>query len=250
MTLAGKRILVTGSTRGIGKPAAEELAAKGASVILHGRNEEAVASAVSLFSAQGWKATGIAADLSSRHDIARLAQEAGDIDALVNVAGIYEEECLDQVTSESWARTMDVNLTAPWLLAKQLLPGLRNSRGVIINVASDAGFIGIAGGSTYCASKGALIGLTKALAVELAPDVRALCICPGPVATNMMANSLAASPDPEATRAQWENYALLKRVAEPSEIASFIAYAASDEAGFATGAVWLMDGGVTAGRRP
>ena len=130
-----------------------------------------------------------------------------------------------------------------------MLDGLRRRRGLIINVASDAGLLGIAGGATYCASKGALIGLTKALAIELAPDVRAVCICPGPVATDMMTQSVAAAHDQEAALNQWTNYAPLGRIAAPREIASLIAYAASADAAFATGSVWLMDGGLTAGKR-
>jgi len=244
-----KRILITGSTRGIGRATAEYLAAQGAEVILHGRNREDVEAAVARLEIAPTLVRGITADLSSRTDIARLAESAGEIDVLINCAGIYEEQAVEKLDAGSWARTMDVNLSAPWLLSRLLLDGLKRRQGLIINVASDAGFLGVAGGGTYCASKGALIGLTKALAIELAPEVRALCICPGPVATDMMAQSVAAAQDQEAAFAQWTNYAPLRRTAVPREVASLIAYAASQDAAFATGSVWLMDGGLTAGKR-
>lgn len=249
MTAMPKRILVTGSTRGIGRATAEYFAVGGADVILHGRHREDVDAAVIRLEAAPATVSGIAADLSSRADIARLAEFAGEIDVLINCAGIYEEQALEGLDAQSWARTMDINLTAPWLLSRLMLDGLRRRRGLIINVASDAGLLGVSGGGTYCASKGALIGLTKALAIELAPDVRAVCICPGPVATDMMTQSVAAAHDQEAALNQWTNFAPLGRTAVPREIASLIAYAASADAAFATGSVWLMDGGLTAGKR-
>jgi meso-butanediol dehydrogenase/(S,S)-butanediol dehydrogenase/diacetyl reductase len=118
-----------------------------------------------------------------------------------------------------------------------------------VNVSSDSGLLGYGGSAVYSASKGAVIGLTKALAVELAPHVRALCICPGPVATDMMANAVEAAPDPEAARRHWANYPMLGRVAEPREIAEAIVFAASPAASFATGSVITIDGGATAGKR-
>ena len=248
MVMAG-RILITGSTRGIGRATAEILAAQGAEVILHGRRREDVDAAVARLAFASAPVSGVAADLASRAEVARLAETAGEVDVLINCAGIYEEQAAENLDAQSWARTMDVNLTAPWLLSRLLLDGLKHRHGLIINVASDAGFLGIAGGGTYCASKGGLIGLTKALAVELAPDVRALCICPGPVDTDMMKQTVAAAQDQEAAHVQWTNYALLKRTADAREIASLIAYAASKDAAFATGSVWLMDGGLTAGKR-
>ena len=120
---------------------------------------------------------------------------------------------------------------------------------MIVNIASDAALLGYPGCSVYGASKGGLVGLTRALAVELAPEVRAICICPGPVDTEMMRASIARSPDPAAARQQWADNTLLGRVAEPREIAEAIVFAASPAASFATGSVWTLDGGVTAGKR-
>jgi NAD(P)-dependent dehydrogenase (short-subunit alcohol dehydrogenase family) len=119
-----------------------------------------------------------------------------------------------------------------------------------VNVSSDSALLGYAGSIAYCASKGALAGLTRALATELAPDVRVLCVCPGPIDTDMMRESIEAQPDPEAARRQWQSYPLLQRIAAPAEIAEAILFAASPACTFQTGSLIIIDGGATAGRKP
>jgi NAD(P)-dependent dehydrogenase (short-subunit alcohol dehydrogenase family) len=126
---------------------------------------------------------------------------------------------------------------------------LRQLRGVIVNVGSDAAMLGYAGCLAYCAAKGGLVGLTRALATELAPDVRVLCVCPGPTETDMMRASVSASPDEAKARQQWASYTLLNRVASPQEIGEAILLAASPRASFLTGSVIMADGGATAGKR-
>jgi NAD(P)-dependent dehydrogenase (short-subunit alcohol dehydrogenase family) len=241
----GKRILVTGSTRGIGRATAELFREKGADVILHGRSATEVAHLARI----GGHAEGIAADLSRRGEVMKLAEAAGQVDILVNCAGIYIEKSIAETDEAIFDRTIEINLTAAFLLTRALLPKLRRSKGVIVNVSSDSGIVGYAGGSAYSAAKGALIGLTKALAVELAPDIRALCICPGPVATDMMENAVQSAPDPDAARRQWASFPMLGRVAEPREIAEAICFAASPAASYATGSIIVIDGGTTAGKR-
>ncbi|WP_119274635.1 SDR family NAD(P)-dependent oxidoreductase [Taklimakanibacter deserti] len=246
--LSGKRVLVTGSTRGIGRATAELFLAKGAEVIVHGRSRGDVDRTIDELGHRD-RITGHAADLARRGETKRLAEEAGAIDILVNCAGIYIEKSIINSDEAFFDRTIEINLTAGFLLSRSLLPSLRQRRGVIVNVSSDAGLLGYGGSSVYAASKGAVIGLTKALAVELAPDVRALCICPGPVATDMMENAVKATSDPEAARRQWASFPLLGRVARPSEIAEAIVFAASPAASFATGSIITIDGGTTAGKR-
>lgn len=244
LQLAGKRVLVTGSTRGIGRAAAALFLAEGAGVILHGRSPEAVTK-----SARELSCEGIAARLDDRQEVLRLVREAGEVDVLVNCAGVYEEKSIADTDEVAWDRMFATNLTAPFLLCRALLPGLARRRGVIVNVSSDSGLLGYPNGVAYCASKGALIGLTRALAVECAPAVRALCVCPGPVDTDMMRETVAAQPDPHAAMRQWESVPLLRRVARPDEIGRAILAAASPVFSYATGGLIVVDGGASAGRK-
>lgn len=248
--LAGKRILITGSTRGIGHAAARRFKSEGALVLIHGRDARTVeAAAADLSSPAGPAVTGLCGDLADREGCDRLITSCGDIDVLINCAGVLETATVEASSEELWRRVMEVNVTAPWRLARGLLPGLRRRHGVIVNVSSDAGLLGYSQNTVYCASKGALIGLTRALAAELAPDVRVLCVCPGPVDTDMMRLAVASEPDPAAARRSWADGPLLQRVASPDEIAGAIAYAASSDCSFATGNLIVVDGGTTTGKR-
>jgi NAD(P)-dependent dehydrogenase (short-subunit alcohol dehydrogenase family) len=244
---AGKRVLVTGSTRGIGAATADQLLDRGATVILHGRRQGDVDAAVAARAAQhGSRVSGQAADLADRAQVRRLAAAAGDLDILINGAAIYEERDVAASDEAFWDTTIATNVTAPWILAQALLPGLRARRGVVVNVGSDAAYLGYPNSAVYCASKGAIVGLTRALAVELGPDVRAICICPGPVMTDMM----GATPEERtANGTVWSRWTMLRRAAEPREIAAAIAFAASADASYATGSVIAVDGGAGAGRR-
>jgi meso-butanediol dehydrogenase/(S,S)-butanediol dehydrogenase/diacetyl reductase len=247
-TFPDKRVLVTGSTRGIGRATAELFLAKGADVVLHGRRQsdvDRVAAQLGIRNAL----KGYAADLARRDETLRLAKEAGEVDILVNCAGIYAEKSIADTDEAFFETTIEINLTAAFILVRTLLPILRARRGVVVNVSSDSGLVGYGGNAAYAASKGAVIGLTKAIAVELAPDIRALCVCPGPVATDMMENAIMATPDPETARRQWASFPMLGRVASPHEIAEAIVFAASPAASFATGSIITVDGGTTAGKR-
>ena len=195
------------------------------------------------------KAQAFGADLTKAEQIDKLISDAGEIDVLVNCAGIYEDMPMATASEADWDRTIAVNTTAPWRLSRGFLPSLRKRKGVIVNIGSDAGVLGYAGCVAYCASKGAVIGLTKALAVELAPEVRALCVCPGPVATDMMEQSVMKAADPDAERLRWASFPHMRRIADPAEIAEAVFFAASPDCGFATGSVIMVDGGVTAGKR-
>ncbi len=234
----GKRVLITGSTRGVGRATAECFVEEGASVIVHGRSRDAAEKVARELGAHAVAAHG---DLADRSSVAAIARAAGEVDVLVNCAGIFEEKSIEEADEAHWDRTMQVNLTAAWALSRALMTGLRRRKGVIVNVSSDAGLLGYARSTVYCASKGALIGLTRAITVELAPDVRALAVCPGPIDTDMMREN--------AEPGQWEAFPLLKRVAQASEVAEAILFAASPRAAFQTGSVITIDGGTTAGKQ-
>jgi NAD(P)-dependent dehydrogenase (short-subunit alcohol dehydrogenase family) len=247
---SGRKVLITGSTRGIGHAAALAFLAEGAEVVLHGRNQPAADGAAAGLAARALRAVpAIGADLRDRAAQDHLAHAAGEIDIVVNCAGIFEERMLADADEDHWQQMIEVNLTAPWRIARALLSGLRQRQGIIVNIGSDSALLGYTGSAAYCASKGALVGLTRALAVELAPDVRVLCICPGPVDTDMMRGSLEHAPDPAAAQARWESYTLLNRVAAPGEIAEAILFAASPKCAFQTGSIIVVDGGATAGRK-
>jgi NAD(P)-dependent dehydrogenase (short-subunit alcohol dehydrogenase family) len=241
----GKRIVVTGSTRGIGRAAAQLFHERGGEVVWHGRRQD---EAFGVATAAGGR-LAVGGDLADRAECRRMASEVGDVDVLVHCAGILLEASIADTTETLWDATMAVNLTAAWTLSRVLLAGLRRRRGVIVNVASDAALLGYSGYAAYCASKGALVGLTRALAVELAPDVRVIAVCPGPVETDMLRETAAAAPDPQAVRDGWAEATILRRVSAPAEIAEAIAFAASPRAAYMTGDLLVIDGGATAGRR-
>jgi NAD(P)-dependent dehydrogenase (short-subunit alcohol dehydrogenase family) len=250
MEFAGKMILITGSTRGIGAAAAELFLEHGGSVILHGRSQTAVDTAVARLSAQyPDRVHGLAADLADRVQCRSLAKKIGALDFLVNCGGIFREASMAETSLVIWDETIAVNLTASWVLSQALLPVLRQRKGTIVNVGSDAAMLGYAGCVAYCASKGAIVGLTRALAIETAPRVRVLCVCPGPTDTDMMRQSVAAAPDEAQARLQWASYTTLERVAAPREIGEAILMAASPDATFMTGSIIMVDGGATAGKR-
>lgn len=250
MEFSGKTILITGSTRGIGAAAAELFLAQGGSIILHGRRPADVNAVVTRLSAQNiGQVRGLAADLSDRGQCRALAKQIRTLDILVNCGGVFRETAIAGTSLAIWSETIAVNLTAPWVLSRELLPILRERKGTIVNVGSDAAMLGYAGCVAYCASKGALVGLTRALATEVSPDVRVLCVCPGPTETDMMRESIATAPDEIKARQQWASYTLLGRVARPAEIGEAILLAASPRATFLTGSVIMADGGATAGKR-
>jgi NAD(P)-dependent dehydrogenase (short-subunit alcohol dehydrogenase family) len=250
MEFTGKTILVTGSTRGIGAAAAALFLERGGSVILHGRRQNEVDAAVTRLSeTHSGRVRGLAADISDRRACGALAASIDALDVLVNCGGIFREAAIAETSLALWEETIATNLTAPWLLSQTLLPKLRARRGVIVNVASDAAMLGYAGSVAYCASKGALVGLTRALATELGPDVRVLCVCPGPTETDMMRESIARAPDQAKAHQEWEAYTLLNRVAAPAEIGEALLLAASPRASYLTGSIIMADGGATAGKR-
>lgn len=250
--LSGKRILVTGGTRGIGGAAVAAFLDAGARVAVNGRTAESTASAIAahgsndrLLPAPGSVATAAGCQAIVETAIAGL----GGLDILVNSAGLGDVGRIEEIDEAFWDEMLAVNLKGTFFSIRFALAALRESGGNIVNIASDAGLMGDVGsGSVYCASKGGVVNMTRAMALELAPRIRVNCVCPGYVDTDMVRrDGIEQADDPAAAEQALKDYAPLKRIASPEEIASAILYLASDEARFVTGAAFQIDGGSTAG---
>jgi len=251
MSLDGKRILITGSSRGIGQAAALVFLGLGANVAINGRTATSIARGIAELG--GGKrlipALGDIATVNGCKEAVRSAVEGlGGLDVLVNSAGVADARPLSDCDEEMWDRILNVNLKGTFFCIRAAYPHLKASRGNVVNVASDAGLIGEKKLSVYCASKGGVVNVTRALALELAPHVRVNCVCPGYVDTDMVRRDMIEkATDPAVAEADVMSYAPLKRMARPEEVGKAIAYLASDDAGFITGAALTMDGGSTAG---
>jgi NAD(P)-dependent dehydrogenase (short-subunit alcohol dehydrogenase family) len=251
MDFAGKQILVTGASRGIGFATAKEFLTRGARVALKGRTEQSVATAITelgggdrLVAAPGNIGTVDGCESAVRAAIAGL----GGLDVLVNNAGVCIDSTIEKTDEAIWDETLNINLKGTFFCTRAVLPSLRKNRGAIVNTASVSGLQGSVEGAVYSASKGGVVNLTRALALELAPDIRVNCVCPGWVDTDMLRRdyvNLAA--DPAAAEREAIEEAPLKRVATSEEIAKAIAYLASHDARFITGVALPIDGGVSAG---
>jgi meso-butanediol dehydrogenase / (S,S)-butanediol dehydrogenase / diacetyl reductase len=234
--------VVTGSASGIGEATAARLAAEGATVVAVDRDAVGLAATVAEIVEGGGRAEARELDVS---DPDACGGDHGRLDVLANVAGVLRFAHATEHTRADWEQTLAVNLSGPWFLMQAALPHLEATRGNIVNVASAAGLVGQAYTSAYCASKGGLVLLTKSVAVEYAArKVRVNCVCPGQVDTNLLADF--AFPD-EADQRLLDKLLPLVRGAAPEEIATLIAYLASDDARYVTGAAWPIDGGQTAG---
>jgi NAD(P)-dependent dehydrogenase (short-subunit alcohol dehydrogenase family) len=247
--LSGKTALVTGGSRGIGLAIAEALANKGAAVVVVGRDEACLQEVASRIDG-----TAIVADLGNRISVAqllgRLPAEVGRVDILVNNAGIAGSAPYDRTDDPSWDAMMEVNARAPFALCRALIPGMvKAGWGRVINVASNAGRSGYAYTSAYCASKHALVGLTRALAAELAKTkVTVNAVCPGWVKTEMSAAAVRRIVDKtkrSASEAEQDLAAMSpqKRLLEASEVAHLCIALCGDEARGIHGQAIVVDGG-------
>ncbi|HEY6961191.1 MAG TPA: 3-oxoacyl-[acyl-carrier-protein] reductase [Gaiellaceae bacterium] len=235
-SLAGKTALVTGASRGIGRAIAEELARAGAQVVVGFRSgkDEAEELAASI----GGRA--VQADVSSAEDAARLVAEAGDVDVLVNNAGLTRDGLLARMSDDDWRTVIETNLSSVFYTCRAVTrPMMKKRAGSIVNISSVVGVHGNWGQTNYAASKAGIIGFTKSLARELGSrNIRANVVAPGYVKT-----ALTDVLPEEATAAMIQNTPL-GRVAEPEEIAGAVRFLASDQAAFITGEVLLVDGGL------
>ncbi len=235
-SLEGKRALVTGASKGIGRAIAQELARAGATVVVGYRSGQDEAEQLAA------EIGGIAvqADVSSPEDAKRLVEEAGDIDVLVNNAGLTRDGLLARMSDDDWRTVIDTNLSSVFYTCRAVTrPMMKKRGGSIVNISSVVGVHGNWGQTNYAASKAGIIGFTKSIARELGSrNIRANVVAPGYVKTQLT----EVLPE-DATAAMIANTPL-GRVAEPQEIAGAVRFLASDDASFITGEVLLVDGGL------
>jgi NAD(P)-dependent dehydrogenase (short-subunit alcohol dehydrogenase family) len=252
MQFKGKVVIVTGASSGIGRATALAFAREGAAAVIADKDKNAGEQVANEVQHSGGEAVVIATDVSLEAEVRALIEAVlsrwGRLDVLVNNAGIYYQADAVSTPEAVWNNVLAVNLTGAFLCIKHAVPAmLRGKGGAIVNVASEAGLVGIRNQVAYNVSKGGLIALTKSCAVDLASKgIRVNCVCPGTTNTPLVRKAVARAADARAARRALEEVRPANRLGEPEEIASAILYLASDNAGYATGAVLSVDGGFTA----
>jgi len=241
--------IVTGGGRGIGEATAIRLASEGAAVVIGELDLEAARGVVATIEAAGGRALAVAADVSRADDMRALAAAAlatfGPPDVLINNAGIAVFDDPMSLSDEDWRRCFAVDLDGVWYATRAVLPSmLERGRGSVVNVASVHSFQIIPHTFPYPVAKHGVVGMTRALAVEYGPvGLRFNAVCPSYIATQINIDYFATFPDPDAERRRVEALHPVRRLGRPDEVAAAIAFLASDECGFLTGASLMVDGG-------
>ena len=254
MKLRGRAALITGAGSGIGRATAELFASEGAGVAILDRDASAAGATASAISATGAEAHPVVADVSSSEEISHAVASAtrllGRLDIVYNNAGVGSTGSVADATEEDWDRCFAVNAKGTYLTSQAAIPHLEAAGGgSIINQASVAALVGIQGFAAYCAAKGAVVSLTRAMAIDLAPiGIRVNALCPGTVYTPLMEPLMrergggSIERGLEITAAKYP----IGRLGTPMEIAQAALFLASDDASFVTGAIFTVDGGMTA----
>jgi NAD(P)-dependent dehydrogenase (short-subunit alcohol dehydrogenase family) len=258
--LDGKTCLVTGAGSGMGRACAVEMAVQGGRVVIADINEAAARETEQLIRDAGGECAIHIGNLRRKDDIQAMigcaVERFGGLDVLHNNAAIHETDLTTQTSIEDlpeeiWDAVYEINLKAIWLAIKYAAPYLKASKNgpAIVNVASTGSFVSYPQAGAYCATKGGVLQLTKAAAVDLAPyGIRCNCYCPGAIDTPMMQKYFEAAPDKQAIMSVLTGAHLIPRLGRPEEIAKLACFLASDDSSFITGAAYVIDGGTLAWR--
>jgi NAD(P)-dependent dehydrogenase (short-subunit alcohol dehydrogenase family) len=247
----GRSVFISGGSSGVGAALGRLLAGYGARVVLFARAQDRLDTIVKQIVAAGGTALAVAGDVRRSGEVDAAMTMAidrfGRIDVAVACAGIGDRRPLEELDDANWSAYIDTNLTgAFWVCRAAGLHMRANGGGSIVTVGSGLGLVGMAGQVAYCATKGGMVLMTKALAAELAPTVRVNCLAPGGIETPMTDSDFAVTKDPAEARRRALARVPLGRFATSEEVARAIAWVASDDFSYATGSIVSMDGGTTA----
>jgi NAD(P)-dependent dehydrogenase (short-subunit alcohol dehydrogenase family) len=250
--LAGKVAVITGGGTGIGQAMALAFAREGAHVVVAGRRKEKLQETAQLLKQTGSEVLALECDVTKAADAERLMKTAedtlGKVNVLVNNAGGLSVSTIETIAEQEWDRLMATNLKGPFLLSRSVLPAMRRAGGgSIINIGSVLGIVAIRDRAAYCASKGGVTMLTKAMALDHAHEnIRVNCICPSIVESDMTQNLFAETEEGRQARESRLRSIPLGRFGKPLDIAGLAVFLASDESAWMTGTIIPLDGGVTA----
>jgi NAD(P)-dependent dehydrogenase (short-subunit alcohol dehydrogenase family) len=245
----GRRAIVTGAASGIGRATAELLAAEGAAVVLADVNADAGEAAAAGIRERGGRAVFARCDVTSSADCASVVRTAvetfGGLDILCNNAGIIRRADVVETTEEEWARVMAVNVTSVFLMSKHAIPVMAaGGGGAIVNTGSGWGLKGGDKAASYCASKGAVVNLTRAMAIDHgAAGIRVNCVCPGDTDTGMLREEARQLGEPEAAFLAGAADRPLARIGTPEDIARAMLFLVTEASGWVTGTTLVVDGG-------
>jgi NAD(P)-dependent dehydrogenase (short-subunit alcohol dehydrogenase family) len=255
MKLKDRVAVITGAGSGIGSASALEFAREGAQVVVADINAAGAQETVKQVEALGGQALAVQTDVASPESVQHLVQATlqayGQVHVLFNDAAIQVNKTIEDTTVEEWNREIAVNLGGIFLSSRFFLPHLRQTKGCIINMASVNGFFVEPMCAGYCATKGAIIALTKAMAIDHGKEgIRVNCICPGYIDAGLAWGYFEAQPDPKAARAAAGKLHALWRIGQPEEVGRLAVFLATDDASFMTGSAVVVDGGFGSGLPP